>query len=162
MVKKCLGIIITLALFSSAIYASTLTPIDYYPVARDIIKAEDVSQNNAIIQDNFDVLNSEKAELGSTNTFTGVNTFSGYLNLKSTTDGNVDNITITPSGTTTVVTNANVTANSYIFLFPTSANAVSVDWASIYISGKSAGVSFTITHPNSATTGRTFNYLILN
>jgi hypothetical protein len=68
-------------------------------------------------------------------------------------------VTLT-AGATTTVNNAAVTANSLIFLFPTNL-AATVATLVPYISGKSAGVSFTITHIG-ATGSETFNYLIVN
>ena len=66
--------------------------------------------------------------------------------------------------TETVVTNTTVTATSKIFLFPTSANAAAAVGAAagVYISAKSAGVSFTITHPASPGADATMSYLVIN
>ena len=72
-------------------------------------------------------------------------------------------VTLTGGGaTTTTWANKVVTANSIIVLFPTSSNAAAAVGSAggVYISGKNAGVSFTITHP--ATEGATFNGLIFN
>lgn len=72
---------------------------------------------------------------------------------------NAGSVTVTNSATTTAVSHAAVTANSYIFLFPTT-SAAAGEAATTYISAKAAG-SFTITHANAITT-RTFDYLIIN
>ncbi len=62
------------------------------------------------------------------------------------------------------MTNAAVTASSLIFLFPTSATTAAAFGSAtgVYVSSKSAGTSFTITHPNTADADKTFNYLIIN
>lgn len=61
---------------------------------------------------------------------------------------------------TTTVTAANCAPTSVITLTPTTANAATEFGAGTwYISAKAAG-SFTVTHVNSATTGRTFDYAI--
>jgi 2-methylaconitate cis-trans-isomerase PrpF len=61
---------------------------------------------------------------------------------------------------TTVVKAANCGAASQIMLTPTTANAATeLGNGTIYVSAKAAG-QFTVTHANSATTGRTFDYAI--
>jgi hypothetical protein len=61
---------------------------------------------------------------------------------------------------TTVVTAPNCGASSVITLTPTTANAATEYGAGTwYISAKAAG-SFTVTHTNSATASRTFDYAI--
>lgn len=68
--------------------------------------------------------------------------------------------TCTTSTTTTVVTDANVAEASRILIQPTTANAAAeIGNGTIYI-GTVAKGSFTVTHANSATTGRTFKYAI--
>jgi len=72
--------------------------------------------------------------------------------------------TIEASAGTTVITNASVTADSIIIISPTSSGA-SEDIGSttgVYVSAKTAGVSFELTHPNNATANKTFDYLIFN
>jgi hypothetical protein len=83
-----------------------------------------------------------------------------YLNLLET-NGNVGTGTLTANSTYTFVANTAVTANSRIFLFPTSAGAAA-DSSGTYILTKQAGVCFTIAHPSNATASKTFNYLIVN
>jgi len=73
---------------------------------------------------------------------------------------NVGTVTLTANQATTVVTDKKVGGASKIFLTPTSASAAT-EWGagSIYISAVGDG-SFTITHVNSATADRTFDYAI--
>ena len=69
-------------------------------------------------------------------------------------------VTLATSAATTVVTDKNCAAGSTPLLTPTTANAaVEVGNGTVFISAVANG-SFTITHANSATTGRTFLYAI--
>lgn len=72
--------------------------------------------------------------------------------------------TLTASAATTTVTDTNVQTASRIILFPTSANAAAdVGSATgVYVSTKTAGTSFIITHPNNANADKTFDYIIQN
>jgi hypothetical protein len=73
----------------------------------------------------------------------------------------VGTVTLTVSVATTTVTDNNVASGSVPILVPTTANAAAeVGNGTMYISAV-ANKSFTITHANSATTGRTFLYAIL-
>lgn len=68
--------------------------------------------------------------------------------------------TIATGAATTTVTAPNCGASSVITFTPTTANAAAeVAAGTIRISSKAAG-SFVVTHINSATTGRTFDYAI--
>ncbi len=68
--------------------------------------------------------------------------------------------TCATSAASTTVTHANASANSQIMLTPTTSNAVQeYKNGTIYVSSKANG-SFVVTHANSATTGRTFDYVI--
>jgi hypothetical protein len=73
-------------------------------------------------------------------------------------------VTLTPSAATTTVTPTQagiIAAGSTVMLTPTTANAATeVGNGTMYVSTVSNG-SFTITHANSATTGRTFLWAIL-
>lgn len=72
----------------------------------------------------------------------------------------VGSVTLATGSATTVVTTANCAAGSTPILTPTTANAAAeVGNGTIYVSAV-ANNSFTITHANSATTGRTFLYAI--
>jgi hypothetical protein len=72
----------------------------------------------------------------------------------------IGTVTLTTSAATTVVTDNNVASGSVPILVPTTANAAAeVGNGTMYISAV-ANKSFTITHANSATTGRTFLYAI--
>lgn len=69
-------------------------------------------------------------------------------------------VTLTVSAATTTVSDKNCSAESTPILAPTTANAAAeVGNGTIYISAVANG-SFTITHANSATTGRTFRYAL--
>lgn len=68
--------------------------------------------------------------------------------------------TITESAATTVVTAPNCSPSSVILLTPTTANAAAeLASGNMYVSAKAQG-AFTVTHTNSATAGRTFDYRI--
>lgn len=72
----------------------------------------------------------------------------------------VGTVTLTTSAATTSVTDRNCAAGTVPILVPTTANAAAeVGNGTVYISAVSNG-SFTITHANSATTGRTFLYAL--
>jgi len=69
--------------------------------------------------------------------------------------------TVTQNQATTTVTHPNVGPESRIFFSPTSAAAATEFGAgTIHISAKALG-SFTVTHVNSATAGRTFDFCIV-
>jgi hypothetical protein len=66
----------------------------------------------------------------------------------------------TGAGSTTV-TDSNCAAGSVIIPIPTTANAAAeLGNGTMYLSAKTNG-TFTFTHANSATTGRTFSYAII-
>ena len=72
----------------------------------------------------------------------------------------VGSVTLTPSAGTTTVTTVSCGLGSKVSLTPTSANAAAeVGNGTMYVSAVSQG-SFTITHANSATVGRTFDWSI--
>ena len=69
-------------------------------------------------------------------------------------------VTLATSASTTVVSDPNCAAGTVPHLTPASANAATeVGNGTIYVSAVANG-SFTITHANSATTGRTFLYAL--
>lgn len=70
-------------------------------------------------------------------------------------------VTLGTSTTTTQVSDDRITASSKVFLFPTTANAASIDSHDVRISAVAAG-SFTITHDNNAAADRTFYYALFN
>ncbi len=73
----------------------------------------------------------------------------------------VGSVTLTTGSSTTTVTTANCAAGSTPILTPASASAAAeVSNGSIYVSAVANG-SFTITHANSVTAGRTFLYAIV-
>ena len=83
----------------------------------------------------------------------------GYI----TSNENGGEVTLSPNTTSTVVNNSNVTSNSSIVLFPTSANAAAnFTDGNMYIAAKTPGSGFTITHTNDANTDKTFDYIIIN
>ncbi|MBM7483312.1 hypothetical protein ACVWWI_003372 [Bradyrhizobium sp. USDA 3686] len=72
----------------------------------------------------------------------------------------VGSVTLTVSVATTTVTDSNCSSGSVPILTATTANAAAeVGNGTIYVSAVANG-SFTITHANSATTGRTFKYAL--
>lgn len=73
----------------------------------------------------------------------------------------VGSVTLATGSPTTTVTTANCAVGSTPILTPASASAAAeVGNGTIYVSAVTNG-SFTITHANSATAGRTFLYAIL-
>ncbi|MBW2003098.1 MAG: hypothetical protein JRI72_00575 [Deltaproteobacteria bacterium] len=73
-------------------------------------------------------------------------------------------LTLDANQGSTTVSDTNVMSGSKIILFPTSANAAADvgSAAGVYVSAKSAGASFTVTHPNNANADKTFDYIIQN
>jgi hypothetical protein len=72
----------------------------------------------------------------------------------------VGTVTLATGGATTVVTDKNCAVGSTLLFTPTTANAATeAGNGTMYVSAVNNG-SFTITHANSATTGRTFLYAI--
>lgn len=72
----------------------------------------------------------------------------------------VGTVTLATGAATTVVTDMNCAAGSTVLPFPTNAaSAAEYVSGNMYI-GTVANGSFTITHTNSATAGRTFRYAI--
>lgn len=70
-------------------------------------------------------------------------------------------VTLATSAATTTVSDNNCASGSVPILVPTTANAATeVGNGTMYVSAV-ANKSFTITHANSATTGRTFLYALL-
>jgi hypothetical protein len=73
----------------------------------------------------------------------------------------VGTVTLATGAATTIVAAPNCAAGSTPMLTPATANAAAeLGNGTFYVSGVANG-SFTITHANSATTGRTFFYAIL-
>lgn len=73
----------------------------------------------------------------------------------------VGTVTLATGAASTVVSDNNVAPGSVPILMPATANAAAeVGNGTIYVSAV-ANKSFTITHANSATTGRTFRYAIV-
>ena len=73
----------------------------------------------------------------------------------------VGTMTITPNAASTVVTAVNCSIESRVSLTPTSAAAATEYGAGgCYVSAKGNG-TFTVTHVNSATAGRTFDWIAL-
>lgn len=70
----------------------------------------------------------------------------------------ISSVTLTANTTTTTVADLRCTASSVISLMPTSSNAAAA-LATTYITVTKQ--SFTITHANTSSTDRTFNYAVL-
>lgn len=90
-----------------------------------------------------------------------VGIFSTFLGIK----GTAGSFTLAAAATL-VVPQAMVTATSFIFLQPTNAAAATLQGSNehLYISAKSAGVSFTVATAagTAATGGETFSYLLID
>jgi hypothetical protein len=71
---------------------------------------------------------------------------------------NVGEVTLTANVTTTTTTDTRIKQSMKIFLSPTTANAASA-LTNVYVSAVADG-SFTLTHSNTATVDRTFDYII--
>lgn len=73
----------------------------------------------------------------------------------------VGSVTLTVNVATTTVTDMNCAVGSTVLFTPTTANAAAeIGNGTMYLSTVANG-SFTVTHANSATTGRTFKYAIV-
>ena len=72
---------------------------------------------------------------------------------------NVVQVTLTPSATTTTLTDKRIGANTGVFFSPLTANAAAA-LSGLYVSAQTNG-SATLTHANTATTDRTFNALLV-
>lgn len=78
--------------------------------------------------------------------------------------GSVGTFDLTINSATTVVSSVNIRSGSYVLLTAASA-AAAADTGSatgVWVTSIVNETSFTVTHPNSATAGRTFNYMIIN
>lgn len=74
---------------------------------------------------------------------------------------NVGSVTLTTGVTSTTVVDARVGINSFIGFTPTTANAASEGGAgTMYLSTRGEGL-FVVTHANSASADRTFQYCVL-
>lgn len=70
----------------------------------------------------------------------------------------VGSVTLTQNAASTTVTDDTISSDAKVQLTPASANgAAEMGAGTMYVSAVAAG-SFTITHANSATAGRTFNW----
>ncbi len=73
----------------------------------------------------------------------------------------IGSVTLTISAATTTVSDMNCAVGSNVIFTPTTANAsAEIGNGTMYLSTVANG-SFTVTHANSATTGRTFKYAIV-
>lgn len=72
---------------------------------------------------------------------------------------NVVQVTLSPSSTTTTLTDKRIGANTGIFFFALTANAATA-LSGLYVSSQSNGTA-TLTHASAATTDRTFNVLLV-
>jgi hypothetical protein len=70
----------------------------------------------------------------------------------------IGEVTLTPSATTTAVTDYRVGSDSVIVLMQTTANAAAA-YGTTYVSARTQG-GFTLTHANNAQTDRTFEYTV--
>lgn len=73
---------------------------------------------------------------------------------------NIEDVTLTASVATTVVTDERVTVQSFIGFMPKTANAAAeLAAGTMYVSSIGNG-TFTITHANNAQTDRTFTWMV--
>lgn len=72
----------------------------------------------------------------------------------------VTSVTLTPSATSTTLTDARIGANTFIGFTPRSANAVTAQISGLYVSSKQNGQA-TLTHASSANTDQTFDILLI-
>lgn len=74
----------------------------------------------------------------------------------------VTSITLTPSATSTTIIDERIGANTFIGLFPRTANAVTAQISGLFIAvnAKKAGQA-TLTHASSANTDQTFDVLLI-
>jgi hypothetical protein len=73
----------------------------------------------------------------------------------------VGSVTLTASAASTTVTSEYVTGDCHVSLTPTTANAAAeIGNGTLYVSARTNGASFQLTHANSAQTDRTFTYEI--
>ena len=72
---------------------------------------------------------------------------------------NTGSVTLTVSAATTTITDARISVNSAVVLFPTTANAAAAI-GTTYASTRNNG-SVVLTHTNNAQTDKTFTYAIL-
>lgn len=86
-----------------------------------------------------------------------VNIVNNILKGKINTTGEV---TLTANTTTTTVSNSNVSDKSYIGLSPNTSNAAAAI-TTTYISSRTNGENFILTHANNAQTDRIFTYVIV-
>jgi hypothetical protein len=86
------------------------------------------------------------------------------VNNPGTLAGPVGSGTLSAAATTTVISNGLVTLASKVFIMPTSANAAAAVGSAggVYLSAKSAGTSFTLTHNGSVGASATFDYWLIN
>ena len=71
-------------------------------------------------------------------------------------------VTLTANQTTTTVTDQRIGQDTYVGLTPETANAAAeVGGGTLYVSGRTAGTSFTLTHANNAQTDRDFRYVLI-
>ncbi|WP_221307251.1 hypothetical protein [Paraburkholderia atlantica] len=68
-------------------------------------------------------------------------------------------VTLTPSATTTTVSDSRIGANTGLFFSPLTANAAAA-LSGLYVSSQKNGAA-TLTHANTATVDRTFNVLLI-
>ena len=72
---------------------------------------------------------------------------------------NVVQVTLTPSSTTTTLTDARIGANTAIILVPLTADAAAA-FSGLYVSSQANGTA-TLTHASSASVDRTFNVVLI-
>ena len=85
------------------------------------------------------------------------------LSVNLMTEGKTENtgtVTLTQSDTTTTVTDSRVGKDTGIYLSPTTASAATAT-GNTYVSAKTPGTSFVLTHANTADADKTFTYILV-
>lgn len=73
---------------------------------------------------------------------------------------NCGDVTLTANATTTTVVEPITTQDSHIALTPLTANASVAEKAGVWVSARTHGVGFTLTHASAAATDQTFTYAV--
>ena len=97
-----------------------------------------------------------------TATFT-IHKAANYLVMGATATNNTGTLTLAANAATTTIVDNSITSTSRIILTPTSANAAADQGSAtgVWVSTKTDGTSFVLTHPNNANADKTFDYVVI-
>jgi len=122
-----------------------------------------------LVCQNEDGTNAEEVTVTAVDATTFTATFASaksanYLAMGSNGKSNVGILTLTANSATTDVVDNQVTTNCKISITPTSANAAADQGSAtgVWVTSKTAGTGFRLTHPNNANADKTFDYVIHN